>query len=431
MSVWAHLTDRVVHGRTGLVNDLVELQVDAGEPNLHFFAAQLPDLAGWLGFSYKERSSGAGRTRQECIGATLGEAIERYASAVSIAEAELITSSWQELKHEAVDPRLFAAYAPEQYAGSWPYAKPDIESSVRWVRGRSLTTGKDTWVPAQYVFLPYQSNPGESVFLLHTSTGLACAEDPERATLSALLEVIERDAFMIHWLARLSAPRVDWDSDPGLAQEMSRRYLRPGLSYHVFDITTDIGVPCCFAAVIEDCSQRAAMTVGAAARLDGRVAAEKAIMECVQTRAWLRQMVQTEGPRQFASYDDVHNFEDHVHLWGNPEMLKQLDFLLSNQTQVPVQYPCPSKDLSDQIQWVVSRLAQRDLEAIVVDVTPSDIRSLGLTVVRAVVPGAIPLSADHRYQALGGKRLYEVPAVLGYRAPKTLADFNPIPHPFP
>jgi len=34
----------LVHPRFGIIHDLTELQVNPGDPNLHFYAAQLPNL---------------------------------------------------------------------------------------------------------------------------------------------------------------------------------------------------------------------------------------------------------------------------------------------------------------------------------------------------------------------------------------------------
>lgn len=432
MDLWAEIVRRAVHPATGLINDLVELQVDPGDPELHFFAGQLPDLAEWTGFPWAERSSAAGRTRSEAIAGTVGEAIERYAAAVALREVEQVLSApWREVADQAVDPRRFALYAPEQYGPHWPFTAPSPELPLRWVSAWSLTRGREVLVPAQFVYLPYAPLPGEPTLALHTSSGLACGLTRAEAVLSALCEVIERDAFMIFWLCRLAAPRVDWPGSAGLRAEIAGRYLRPGLTYHVLDFTTDIGVPCCFAAVVEEGSAHVAMAVGAAARPVGEAAIRKAIMESVQTRVWLRQMVLSEGLRRFNSYEQVRSFEDHVHLWGDRTMLHRADFLLNAAEQVPVRAGCPDPSVAGQVEWVVQRLAAAGLEAIVVDITPEDVRALGLHVVRAIVPGAIPLSSDHRFQPLGGERLYRVPVLLGQRAPRSINDFNPVPHPFP
>lgn len=432
MALWTELRRQLVHPSTGIVNDLIELQVNPEDPDLHFFATQLSDLEGWTGFSYVERTSAAGRTRQEAVVAALGEAVERYAAAVSLHEAgELVWATWGELGESAIDPRRFALYANEQYGQNWPFDQAQIDVPMRWARGWSLTHKRSVLVPAQFVYQPFDPLPGEPTLLLHASTGTACGEHLEHAAISSLCEVIERDAFMIHWLCRLPAPRVDLASDPVLQAELLARYNRPGILYHVFDFTTDIGVPTYFAAVVENGSANTSMAVGAATRPLGSAAARKALMESVQTRVWLRQMARSEGLRRFDTWDHVSSFEDHVHLWGSPELLPHADFLLKTEASVPLRNDCPAITVSGQIDWVVERLAARDLEAIIVDITPSDIRSLGLTVVRAVIPGCIPLSSDHRFEPLGGRRLYSVPQLLGYRSPKSVADFNPVPHPFP
>ena len=46
-----------------------------------------------------------------------------------------------------------------------------------------------------------------------TSSGLACAATLEEAILAGLLELVERDAFMLAWHNRLSLPLLDWSGD--------------------------------------------------------------------------------------------------------------------------------------------------------------------------------------------------------------------------
>jgi len=63
--------------------------------------------------------------------------------------------------------------------------------------------------------------------------------------------------------------------------------------------------------------------------------------------------------------------------------------------------------------------------------TTEDIGSLGLEVVRAVVPGYHPLVVGHRIRALGGRRLWEVPQRLGFRGITKESGDYPFPHPYP
>jgi ribosomal protein S12 methylthiotransferase accessory factor len=67
---------------------------------------------------------------------------------------------------------------------------------------------------------------------------------------------------------------------------------------------------------------------------------------------------------------------------------------------------------------------------VTVDVTPPDIRDLGFTVVKTLVPGLVDLNPEHLLPPKGNRRLYEVPERLGYgrRSEDVLYD---VPHPFP
>jgi ribosomal protein S12 methylthiotransferase accessory factor len=79
-------------------------------------------------------------------------------------------------------------------------------------------------VPACLMSLPYSApfrEQGEQTIGPSISTGQAAAASTEAALLGGLCEVIERDAFSIAWLNRLSMPEVQIDSDPVLRASSS------------------------------------------------------------------------------------------------------------------------------------------------------------------------------------------------------------------
>ena len=76
------------------------------------------------------------------------------------------------------------------------------------------------------------------------------------------------------------------------------------------------------------------------------------------------------------------------------------------------------------------RLGAPGLEVIVVDLTTSDVEGLGFKVVKVLIPGMQPIDFGP-WQRLGGPRLYEVPARLGYSAASGPQELNLFPHPFP
>jgi ribosomal protein S12 methylthiotransferase accessory factor len=67
---------------------------------------------------------------------------------------------------------------------------------------------------------------------------------------------------------------------------------------------------------------------------------------------------------------------------------------------------------------------------VTVDVTTEDIASLGMCVVRAIVPGYHPHLPGFLTRPLGGNRLLKMPQQLGYTGIAQQDDANPFPHPF-
>ena len=118
--------------------------------------------------------------------------------------------------------------------------------------------------------------------------------------------------------------------------------------------------------------------------------------------------------------------------YSDSDRISELDFLRHAQARsasdVSTHVACAPLD---ELAVVLRSLQRRSLDAIVVDLTLPEIASAGLRVVRAIVPGLIPLTFGQRFVAKGGARLYHVPVSVGYRATAFREDeLNPAPHPF-
>src|SRR5947209_10214699 len=134
------------------VDELLAAPDDARLFHAVAFACDHPELLGDGGPAL-EGGTGYGPSRERARAAALGEAIERY-SASYVPDHELALASADELDG-AVDPGRFALFAAEQHADpGFPFAPFARPTRVRWVRGRSLTTGAEAWLPAQLVYLP-------------------------------------------------------------------------------------------------------------------------------------------------------------------------------------------------------------------------------------------------------------------------------------
>jgi ribosomal protein S12 methylthiotransferase accessory factor len=80
---------------------------------------------------------------------------------------------------------------------------------------------------------------------------------------------------------------------------------------------------------------------------------------------------------------------------------------------------------------LVERIRAVGQRVLLADLTPHDLAPLGLSVVRAIVPGFQPLAFGHALRALALPRLWTVPQQLGYAGITPRTGDNPAPHPFP
>jgi len=174
-----------------------------------------------------------------------------------------------------------------------------------------------------------------------------------------------------------------------------------------------------------------AVQVGAAASLDPITAALEALKEAGQDRIYAKYL----GKPEEQDFSKVHTFEDHVRLWNSTEMIKHLAFLLEDrQCKRLNELPTVSinEGAKEGLKRILQIFANKNLDLIVVDITPSDIKETGFKVVKVLAPQLVNIDGDHRFRFLGAPRLYKLPQELGFTNEEMKEeDMNPIPHPFP
>jgi ribosomal protein S12 methylthiotransferase accessory factor len=413
----------------GLVTELDEQLAAPDDARLpHLLAAASADGPTGGGAGYAAGRDVARR-------AALGEVAERHAAAC-VPDEELVLASAEELGEQAIDPARFALFAPEQYARpGFPFSPFTRSTRIRWARGRALADGRRVFLPAQLVYLPWRRRvDGEVAIGYSTSSGLACGDDETGATLAALLELVERDAFMIVWNTRLSLPLLIEEPAGELAR-FEERFLAPTLLRHrLVDLSPFLDVPVVLASVRAHRRGPGELGIGAGAAPTPTTAAKKALAEAYAVRSAAGRLWRL-GPRRFRNdFGDVTTFDDHVHVYADPQRAVAAAFLEASSTRRLLSEVRPLEGLDDgeRLASLLQRLAVANLEAYAVDVTSHDIREAGLTVVRAVVPELCPLDVRHDARFLGGARLRSEPSRLGFR-PRPLRhdELNPDPHPFP
>jgi ribosomal protein S12 methylthiotransferase accessory factor len=418
----------------GVIRVLERIPKDLAEPEAPIIVrAELANsqfLQGEHGFT---GCSGKGLGITAARNGALGEAIERYAALNWIPQRRFVGIR-AAVPGRTLHPAELVLYAPEQYA-RLPFASYADDTVLEWVPARSLRDGDEVWVPLLAAHLGYQVPDASAYLFPSTSNGFAGGPTLTYAALRALLEVIERDAFLISWSHRLPGTRYDARTvADDETQSIALAYARRGVHIDVHLLPTDTAATAALAIGWND--QLPSAVVGLGADLDPVSAARRAVLEVAQVRPALRARLQrrdvVERMRSLAGDPStVRDLDDHDLLYADPATaLRALAFLRDCPRQMWDLLPAPARSTSQALSELVSSVIDIAGDVLYLDVTPRDAASLGVAVARVIVPGFQPIHFGAAQMRLGHQRLRRMPSDIGLRArPAELDELNLDPHP--
>jgi ribosomal protein S12 methylthiotransferase accessory factor len=389
--------------------------------------------------------SGHGNNYRESLTVALLEGLERHAGIVPRKKDPAVFDSYANLKEHALDPAAVGLYEPAFYDSHphfTPYT-PDLK--FYWVWGYSLTQSRPVLVPAQMVYYTDYTRQ-QPLFVQDCSNGCAIGSCLEEAILSGLMELVERDSFLISWHAALSLPHIDpWSSRSRETLFVLDRIERMGCEVRLLDMRLDLGIPAVMGVTRRRDRELGALVFAAGSSFDPERAVRGALCEIASYVSDFQRRVAAEEEKVRAMMRDYRRVEklgDHALLYGLPEMADRVGFLFESPVSRGVEETYRDwererprgLDLRDDIGFCIERLASAGLEqVIVVDQTSPEQERLGLSTACVIVPGLLPMDFGHGHDRTRGlRRLYTAPRAAGFRAADlTPADLNPHPHPFP
>ncbi|MEK8130028.1 TOMM precursor leader peptide-binding protein [Paenibacillus filicis] len=369
------------------------------------------------------------------------EGLERYCGTAPRGKRSVIFGSYRQLAGEALDPVTVGLYAKEQYElPGFPFPPFDPEVETHWVWGYSFAQGRPILVPQ---WLAYYSSPCRQGFVYETSNGCALGGSLEEAIMYGMLEVVERDSFLLTWYAQLPLPRIDPQSagDPDLRLMVDRLRSVAGFDVLLFNATTENGIPSIWAVAKNRKPNGVNLICAAGAHPDPVRAAKGAVHELSGMMLTLDHKFETNREdyvRMFHNPSLVRDMEDHSMLYSLPEAEPRLHFLLEEnrpmRTFAQEFEPTPKhRDLTEDLKAMIGKFVQLNMDVIVVDQTTPELRRNGLHCVKVLIPGMLPMSFGYHFTRLEGlERALRVPAELGYTERSLRPEeLNAHPHPFP
>ncbi len=425
----AHLVD----DRVGVLHAIREVRADFAAPAFFHVVAQLADTRAFSPQTAPGLVGAAAVDRTTAVARVVCAAVAAYCAALRPLEDDLRPACVAAAApFPCVPPEDFALFAPAQHADSaFPWSRFDASTPVRWTPAADPLRGTTVHVPSDLVHFSSWS-PGEIPIAPVTSIGLAAHWDATEAALAALGDAIEHDALAIAWQTGLALPQIRVETLSDANYDRVERFERTGAAVTLLDARLDLALPV-FVAVLS--SPRA----GAPARVfasgsdpDPERAMARALDRLAHTHLACRSLARRQG----GGAEDpagVRTTEDHLRYWADPAHAALSEPFLGSQERLESDEIAglPGGDRRSCLDDLLGRLAAEGLRGLLADVTTPEVRQLGLTALRAVVPGLQPLFAGHARRPLGGRRLREVPRRIGRTGIDPDTGGNPLPHPFP
>lgn len=165
----------------------------------------------------------------------------------------------------------------------------DLGRSCLWTEGRNLLDGSAVWVPYELVHVDYRlpQPPALGCYPV-SSNGLGAGLTLAHASRHALCELIERDAYSL-WQQLPTSAKAATSLDPASIEdaatlELLDRLAARGFATALFDITSDLAVPACLAAIADRRDPAGHPGLGTACHPVAATALRKALLEAVQVR---------------------------------------------------------------------------------------------------------------------------------------------------
>ena len=344
------------------------------------------------------------------------EALERYCMVWPRPATEMLRAPLHQVERWAVPLERFALFSEAQYRTSESLRLPGPDEAIDWTWAYSLTRNDFALVPAALVHPWLAGRPPNTFARGLSSTGTAAHVSVERAVVSGLYEVVERDALMITWLNRRSPPRLALDATTpaplvGLIEE---HFDVADIDFTFLDLSADCPIPTVGCVATSAAPHRPAALVGAATRADPAEAAAKALFEVVQLLSGLRDRRWDQTSVMAAA--EVRTLDDHARFYATAAGAKRLrNFASAGPSTAWSALPGVGKERpGGELQACVELVAGVGLEVLVVDVTAPDVAQCGLRAVKVLVPGMVDINGDPRFPLLGSTRISSVPRALGW-----------------
>ncbi len=321
----------------------------------------------------------------------------------------------------AIDPREIIKFHSAQYRlKGFPFKPFNDNVEYAWVQGRDELRGSEVRVLADCVYFPY--HPKTPRYAYANSSGVAAHPERKQAIKNGVLELIERDSFMIAYLAKLIFPIISEKTLPVQIQKRINNLGKIGFKVWVKDHSLDLA-PVVFIFVQNE--ELAFTACAGCANFDTEEALDHALME-VESSV-LRRLA--NGLLKPVELSKVRFPIDHGRLYRRRRFFQKANFLMHSRKSIA--FRGIGRGVAQSWQELLDRFAVKGWPLITVSLNLTEELggNDGLHIVRSIVPGMVPISFGNREEPCGMERICVVAKEIG-GVSISYRNMPKFPHPY-
>ncbi|MCH8905702.1 MAG: YcaO-like family protein, partial [Candidatus Heimdallarchaeota archaeon] len=310
-------------------------------------------------------------------------------------------------------------------------------TKLPWTSVINYQTGKKNFVPASLIYLPPKNSEDDNLIFPSLSTGLSAQRNAVSAIMQGTMEILERDAFTLGWLAGSPLPMVDQTWTYKFAKKLG---LPKTWKLKLVDLQNNTGVAIYCASIFAPSIEKPIFAVGAAASLEPILAAKKAILEAMQTIPYIRHLMRVEpnwhpGP----DFSRLISFKDHCRVYSILDQpLEGLQYLhpdrelTGSSDTIQCTFPSDKSVKFETFDSLITHLEKENIELFVKRLTTRDVYQHSWEVVRVLSPQLMPLHGHYLLPHLTCERLWKLKEIFPFdiKQPKSEKEVYAWPHPF-
>jgi ribosomal protein S12 methylthiotransferase accessory factor len=401
------------------------------EPLLYQFSVNTQDAYALDAIVPGVEAGGASFDVSVALCKSAGEAAERFCLA-SIPPNAMTRGTFATMT-DSPAPHEFQFFAPSQLSSKlFESFNWNEHTSFHWSEGFDVTRNRSTQLPSQLVYLPYQYYD-ENYIMPPSTSGGACGRTIEQCTLSGMFELLERDAFMIHYLSKTEGIRIDLSGN-SLFTEIEEYLARFNLKLRTYLLQTDFPVCPVLAMIVDEALSEVPapwISTGLKCSFDPTRAVLGAIEEACQTRPWIRMLLQEIdqgiGPSKKERASDI--IIDRALYWSAREKIRDVSFLIDSKRSIRFEDVSTGgvEGSSGDLESLLAFCRAQGHPVYRVDISTPEVQEHGLVVCKVIMPTLQQFYLNEPSLPLGSTRWRDVPFKLGLREDNQ-QPHNPVPH---